>query len=73
MRTNSEMGVLIEKARQLGTHKTKVEAVRVALEEYIRHHEQLRVLELFGTIDYEPNYDYKKARRRRHIEYLKPR
>jgi hypothetical protein len=56
---------LIEKARQAGKHKTKKEAVTAALEEYIRKRQQLRVLELMGTIDYYPDYDYKRARRRK--------
>ncbi|MFZ3213490.1 MAG: type II toxin-antitoxin system VapB family antitoxin [Terriglobales bacterium] len=64
---------LIERARQAGGHKTKKEAVIAALEGYIRHHQQLRVLELFGTIDYDPDYDYKSARRRKHLKHVKPR
>jgi len=57
---------LIEKARKIGKHKTKKEAVTVALQEYIRKRQQLRVLELMGTIDYYPDYDYKRGRRRKH-------
>jgi Arc/MetJ family transcription regulator len=56
---------LIEEARQVGKHKTKREAVTAALQEYIRHRQQLRVLEHFGTIDYDPDYDYKRGRRRK--------
>jgi putative antitoxin of VapBC-like toxin-antitoxin system len=56
---------LIEKARQAGKHKTKKEAVTAALEEYVRKRQQLRVLKLFGTIDYDPDYDYKRERRRK--------
>jgi len=56
---------LIEQARQAGKHKTKKEAVTAALEEYIRHRQQLRFLELMGTIDYWPDYDYKRGRRRK--------
>jgi Bacterial antitoxin of type II TA system, VapB len=61
----------IKRAQRLGGYKTKEEAVTAALEGYIRRHQQLRVLEQMGTIDYDPDYDYKKGRRRRHIEYLK--
>ncbi len=64
---------LIEKARQAGGHKTKKEAVTAALVEYIRKREQLRVLELVGTIDYDPDYDYKSARRRKHLKHVKPK
>ena len=56
---------LIEEARRTGRHKTKKAAVTAALEEYIKHRKQLRILSLFGTIDYDPNYDYKAERRRR--------
>jgi len=71
MAKRTEMNTLIENARRLGKHKTKKEALRVALEEYVRHHQGLRALELCGTVDYYPDYDYKKARRQRHIEYSK--
>jgi len=56
---------LIEEARRTGRHKTKKEAVTAALDEYIRHRKQLRLLELFGTIDYDRTYDYKAERRRK--------
>jgi len=56
---------LIEEARKIGRHRTKKETVTAALSEYIQRRKQLEVLSLFGTIDYEKNYDYKKARYRR--------
>ena len=56
---------LIEEARKTGGHKTKKEAVTTALEEYIRHHKQMRILEAFGTVDFDPEYDYKAERRRK--------
>jgi Arc/MetJ family transcription regulator len=55
---------LIEEARRTGRHKTKKEAVTAALEEYIKYRKRLRILRLMGTIDYDPSYDYKAARRR---------
>jgi Arc/MetJ family transcription regulator len=55
---------LIEEARAIGQHKTKKEAVIIALQEYIARRKQLGVLELFGTIDYDPGYDYKAERQR---------
>lgn len=55
---------LIEEARRLGGHKTKKEAVTAALKEYVEHRNQLKIIELFGTIDYDPDYDYKAARGR---------
>lgn len=56
-------GGLIELARKLGGHKTRQEAVTAALEEYIRYRRQLGILKAFGTVDFDPTYDYKAARR----------
>ena len=55
---------LIIKAQKVGHHKTKKEAVTAALKEYISLKKQLEVIDLFGTIDFDNNYDYKKARKR---------
>ena len=54
---------LIEEARRLGEHKTKRQAVTTALEEYIQRRKQLLILEDFGTVDFDPQYDYKDWRR----------
>lgn len=56
---------LIEEARRIGGHKTKKEAVTAALGEYIKRRKQLRILSLFGTLDWDPTYDYKAERRRK--------
>ena len=53
---------LIIKAVKLGGHNTKKAAVTQALTEYIYHIEQEKILSLFGTVVYEPGYDYKKQR-----------
>ncbi|HTS36182.1 MAG TPA: type II toxin-antitoxin system VapB family antitoxin [Candidatus Solibacter sp.] len=58
---------LIEEARKTGGHKTKKEAVTTALEEYIRRHRQRRILEVAGTFDFDPTYDYKAERRRKRM------
>lgn len=58
---------LIEEAQKTGCHKTKKEAVTKALEEYIQRHKQLKILEAFGTVDFDPAYDYKAARRRKRL------
>ena len=55
---------LIEEALSIGNHRTKKEAVTAALQEYVQRRRQLALLELFGTVDYDPGYDYKAARRR---------
>ncbi len=55
---------LIETAQRIGGHKTKKEAVTTALKEYVQYRRQLRILESAGTVDYDPDYDYKAERRR---------
>jgi len=45
-----------------GWVRTKREAVTEALEEYVRKLRHGRVLSLFGKIDFQPEYDYKKQR-----------
>ncbi len=54
---------LLETARKVGRHKTKRETVTAALEEYIQRRKQREILALFGKIDYEPGYDYKRERK----------
>jgi Arc/MetJ family transcription regulator len=56
---------LIEEARRAGGHKTKKDAVTAALAEYVKRRQQVRILEAFGTIDFDPAYDYKAERRRK--------
>ncbi|MEP6779244.1 MAG: type II toxin-antitoxin system VapB family antitoxin [Gemmatimonadaceae bacterium] len=56
---------LLEKALQVGGHKTKKATVNEALREYIQHREQSAVVELFGKIDVSSDYEYKTQRRRK--------
>ncbi len=56
---------LIEEVQKLGGHRTKKAAVTAALDEYIQRRKQRDVIALFGTIDYDRNYDYKKERGRK--------
>jgi Arc/MetJ family transcription regulator len=55
---------LIDEARRIGHHTTKKAAVTAALCEYIRNRKQMEILDHFGTIDFDPDYDYKEIRRR---------
>jgi Arc/MetJ family transcription regulator len=55
---------LIVQAQKIGGHKTKKEAVMTALKEYIAHQKQLKIIGLFGRVDFDGKYDYKKARTR---------
>ena len=56
---------LLAKAVRVGGHRTKRATVNEALEEYIRRRKRLRALKAFGTIDFDPAYNYKRARRKR--------
>lgn len=56
---------LIDRALKVGRHQTKKAAVTEALREYIARHEQARIVDLFGTINFAKDYDYKAQRRRR--------
>ena len=55
---------LIREAVRLGKHRTKKAAVTQALTDYIRHLQQERILDLFGAVDFDPGYDYKRQRAR---------
>jgi predicted nucleic acid-binding protein len=55
---------LLEEALKVGGHRTKKDTVTEALEEYIQRRKQARILELFGKVDFDPKYDYKRQRRR---------
>ncbi|MFZ0333780.1 MAG: type II toxin-antitoxin system VapB family antitoxin [Candidatus Acidiferrales bacterium] len=54
---------LLQEAQKVGRHRTKRETVTAALEEYIGHRKQQEILSLFGKIDYERDYDYKRERK----------
>jgi Arc/MetJ family transcription regulator len=66
MATNLQIDdALIVKAVRLGRHKSKREAVTRALVDYIDRLEQQKVLAMFGTVDYDPRYNYKRQRARK--------
>jgi Arc/MetJ family transcription regulator len=56
---------LLSEAQKIAGLKTKKATVNKALREFIQRRRQAEVIELFGTIDLDPKYDYKKARTRR--------
>ncbi|HEV8658072.1 MAG TPA: type II toxin-antitoxin system VapB family antitoxin [Thermoanaerobaculia bacterium] len=55
---------LLEQAKKVGGHRTKRETVNEALLEYIQRRKRRAILDLFGRIDFDRRYDYKRARRR---------
>ena len=54
----------LEEALRVGGHRTKKDTVTEALEEYIQRQKQAKVVKLFGTLDFGPKFDYKRARQR---------
>ena len=55
---------LLNEALSVGGHQTKKDTVTEALQEYVQRRKQAHILELFGKIDFDPKYDYKRQRRR---------
>ena len=55
---------LLSEAQKAGGLKTKKATVNQALREFIQKRKQLETLKLFGQIDFDPDYDYKKGRHR---------
>ena len=55
---------LLVEALKLSGFRTKREAVTLALEEFVARRRQKEVLDLEGTIDFDPDYDYLAQRRR---------
>ena len=56
--------ILLQKALEVNGLKTKKETVNLALQEFINRHKQLEILDLFGKMEPDPDYDYKKGRTR---------
>ena len=56
---------LLNKALQVGGEKTKKATVNRDLREFIARREQKPLLDLFGKLDWDETYDYKRERMRR--------
>jgi hypothetical protein len=56
---------LIEAARIAGGQKTKKAVVTQALMEYIQKRQQQEIVGLFGSVDYDTDYNYKIQRQRK--------
>jgi Arc/MetJ family transcription regulator len=55
---------LLQKALEVSGEKTKKAAVTKALKEFISRREQRRILELFSSLEWDEEYNYKKERSR---------
>ncbi len=56
---------LVQEVKRLGGHSTKRAAVNEALREYVTRRKQKKILEIFGTLEWDPTCDYKTARKRK--------
>jgi Arc/MetJ family transcription regulator len=54
---------LLAEAQRVGGQRTKRATVTEALREYIQRR-QAKIIELFGQVEFDPKYDYKKQRRK---------
>ncbi|MCC6618811.1 MAG: type II toxin-antitoxin system VapB family antitoxin [Chloroflexi bacterium] len=65
MATNLDIDpMLLERALAVSGERTKTAAVTRALEEYVARREQKRLLELFGALEWNREFDYKAERSR---------
>jgi Arc/MetJ family transcription regulator len=55
---------LLARALAVSGEKTKKAAVTRALKEFIARREQKKLRELFGSMDWDPDFDYKAERSR---------
>lgn len=55
---------LLEEAQRIGGQRTKKATVTEALHEYVQHRKQARIVKLFGTVEFDSKYNYKRQRRK---------
>jgi len=65
MATNLSINMeLLDTALEVGGFKTKRETVDQALREFIQRRRSAEILDLFGKVEYDDDYDYKATRLR---------
>lgn len=55
---------LLRAALEVSGLKTKKDTVNLALKEFVNGRKQREILDLFGKMNPDPDYDYKKGRMR---------
>ena len=55
---------LLNNALEIGGFRSKKDTVNAALKEFIQRRKAEDVINLFGKIEFDENYDYKKMRSR---------
>ena len=53
---------LLQEAMSLSPNMTIETAIENALQVYLEQQKRLKITDLFGTIDYDPDYNYKQQR-----------
>ena len=56
---------LLNEALNLGGYKTKRQTVNEALREFIQRRQRLELVKLFGKVEYDSRFNYKRERRAR--------
>ena len=56
---------LLDQALRVGGHRTKKDTVNEALREYVQRRAQTKVVELFGKVEFDTAYNYKKQRQKK--------
>ena len=56
---------LLETAFHIGGLKTHRETVNIALEEFIKKRKSEELINMFHSVDYNPDYNYKELRNRK--------
>jgi len=56
---------LLEKAQRIGHHRTKRETVNEALREDIERRKRMEAVDLFGSVEFDADFDHKKLRKAR--------
>ncbi len=55
---------LLLEALEISGLKTKKDTVNLALKEFVDRRKQMEIINIFGKMDPDPDYDYKKGRTR---------
>ena len=56
---------LLSRAQKIGGFRTKKDTVNEALAEFLRRREQRAIVDLFGTVEFNGDFDHKKLRANR--------
>lgn len=56
---------LLNRALEVSGARSKKEAVTIALKEFIAARDRAKIVDSFGTMDWDESYDYKEDRRSR--------